>query len=284
MTVSARQPAGQGELPGMPKRLYSASPSRLLKYLDCPRQYRFQYLDRPPPQKSPQRAHTSLGVAVHTALAKWWDLPPDRRTPSAAAALVRSSWVRSGFRDEEQSERWRAKTAVETAAYAERLDPDEQPLGIERQVSMRTPDLVVTGRVDRLDDRDGELVVVDYKTSRAAPTPDDARTSLPLGLYAAAVAGMFRRPCTRVELHHVPSGTVAAHEHTPDSLARKVSEAESIAQDLVIVDAAFAEGRTGDDVFPARTGPICSWCDFRQHCPEGQAVGTAKSGWAALEP
>ena len=105
---------------------------RLLTYVDCPRRTGSQYLDRPPPQKSPQRAHTSLGVAVHTALARWWDLAPDRRTPSAAAALVRSSWVRSGFRDDEQSERWRAKTAVQTAAYAERLDPDEQPLGIER--------------------------------------------------------------------------------------------------------------------------------------------------------
>ena len=193
--------------------------------------------------------------------------------------------MRSGFRDEEQSERWRAKTAVETAAYAERLDPDEQPLGIERQVSMRTADLVVTGRVDRLDDRDGELVVVDYKTSRAEPTPDDARTSLPLGLYAAAVAGMFRRPCTRVELHHVPSGTVAAHEHTPDSLARKVSEAESIAQDLVIVRRGVrARDGPATTSFPRAPARSCSWCDFRQHCPEGQAVGTEKSGWAALEP
>jgi RecB family exonuclease len=284
VTVDASPPSGQGELPGMPKRLYAASPSRLLKYLDCPRSYRFQYLDRPQPQRTPQRAHTSLGVAVHSALAKWWDLPSDRRTPSAAAGLVRSSWVRAGFRDEEQSERWRAKTAVQTAAYAERLEPHEQPLGIERQVSMRTPTLAMTGRVDRLDDRAGDLVVVDYKTSRAEPSPDDARTSLPLGLYAAAVAAMFRRPCTRVELHHVPTGTVAAHEHTPESLSRKVSEAESIARDLVTVDAAFADGRASDDTFPARTGPICGWCDFRRHCPEGQAVSTEKSGWAALEP
>ena len=116
--------------------------------------------------------------------------------------------MRTGFRDDAQSERWRAKTAVQTAAYAERLDPANQPLGHRADRGLRTPTLVLNGRVDRLDDRDGELVVVDYKTSRAEPTPDEARTSLPLGLYAAAVAGMFRRPCTRVELHHVPSGKV----------------------------------------------------------------------------
>ena len=71
---------------------------------------------------------------------------------------------------------------------------------------------------------DGIRWVVDYKTSRTAPTDDDARTSLPLALYAAAAWKMFRRRCVRVELHHLPSGTVAAHEHTGESLARKIAE------------------------------------------------------------
>lgn len=280
----AERRAVQGEFAGMPRRLYSASPSKLLTWVDCPRRYRFEYLDRPRPEKAPQRAHTSLGVAVHGALARWWDLPPERRTPSAAAALVRSSWVRGGFRDEAQSERWCAATAVQTAAYTERLDPADQPLGIERTVSLRTDTMALTGRVDRLDDRDGELVVVDYKTSRRPPEAGEARTSLALAFYALAVAAIFRRPCRRVELHHVPTGEVVVHQHTPESLARKVAEAESIAQDLVRADAAYASGASGPELFPPRVGPICTWCDFRAHCPEGQAAGPAKSGWAALEP
>ena len=63
--------AAQGELPGMPTPLYAASPSRLLAFLDCPRRYRLQYLDRPSPEKRRQRAHTSLGIAVHNALRDW---------------------------------------------------------------------------------------------------------------------------------------------------------------------------------------------------------------------
>lgn len=277
-------PIGQGEFAGMPKRLYPASPSKLLTWLDCPRRYRFAYLDRPRPQPAPQRAHTSMGTAVHSALAKWWDLEPDRRTPSAAAALVRSSWVRSGFRDEAQSERWRAAAAVQTAAYAERLDPYAQPRGIERQVSVRTASLTMTGRVDRLDERDGDLVVVDYKTSRTPPDPAEARTSLALGVYAAAVSAMFRRECRQVELHHVPTGEVVVHHHTTESLQRKVSEAESIAADLARADAAQAEGRATDQTFAPRVGPLCGWCDYRAHCPEGRAAMPEKSGWAALEP
>ena len=275
--------AVQGEFAEMPRRLYAASPSKLLTWVDCPRRYRFEYLDRPRPEKAPPRAHTSLGVAVHGALARWWDLPLEGRTPSAAAGLVRSAWVRGGFRDDAQSERWRATAAVQTAAYTERLDPADQPLGIERTVSLRTETMALTGRVDRLDDRDGELVVVDYKTSRRPPGADEARTSLALAFYALAVAGIFRRACRRVELHHVPTGEVVVHQHTTESLARKVAEAESIASDLRRADADHAKHGVGSSLFPPRVSPICTWCDFRAHCPEGQLVGAEKSDWAGLD-
>ena len=62
---------GQPTLEGMPRRLYSAAPSRLTTYADCPRRYRFGYLDRPTPRRGAPWAHTPVGAAVHTALAGW---------------------------------------------------------------------------------------------------------------------------------------------------------------------------------------------------------------------
>jgi putative RecB family exonuclease len=277
-------PAQQTTFAGMPTPLYSGSPSRLLAWLDCPRRYRMQYLDRPRPQARPQRAHTSVGIATHNALRDFWDLPAGRRTPAGVAELVRSSWIDVGFRDPEQSAAWRLRVRDAVTEYLRVSDRDNQPVGIERSVSLKTDEVVITGRIDRLDDREGELVVVDYKTGRQVPTDDDARTSLPLALYAVAASRMFRRPCRRVELHHVPSGTIAAHEHTDESLARKVAEAESIASDLRRADAEFREVGVESTRFAPRTSAICSWCDFRAHCPEGQQMGPEKSDWAGLEP
>ncbi|MBE3075565.1 MAG: PD-(D/E)XK nuclease family protein, partial [Actinobacteria bacterium] len=263
--------------------LYSASPSKLLAWLDCPCRYRMQYLDRPKPAVRPQRAHTSVGVATHNALRDFWDLTPAERTPTAVERLVRQSWIDVGFRDPDQSADWRVRTTRRVTAYLRGVDRGRQPLGVERTVSLRTETLAVTGRLDRLDDRDGELVVVDYKTGRARLTDDDARTSLPMALYAVAAAGMFRRPCRRVELHHLPTGEVLAHEHTPETLQRKVAEAESIASDLRRADADYAEKGAGSPLFEPQVSPICSWCDFRAHCPAGQRVGPEKSDWAGLE-
>ena len=94
---------------------------------------------------------------------------------------------------------------------------------------------------------------------------------------------MGRRRCVRVELHHVPTGTVAAHEHTGESLQRKLAEAESIARDARRAEDDYAEHGVDSGRFPARVGPLCRWCDFRAHCPAGQVVGEEQSGWAALE-
>lgn len=279
----------QPTLDGMPAPLYKASPSRLLTYLDCPRRYRFAYLDRPRPQARPQMAHTSLGITVHNALRDYWDLPPEAATPLAAADLVRRSWIATGFRDDEQSTRWREQAAREVWGYTRGLSPANRPTGIERTVSWRTPTTIFTGRVDRLDDRptpDGgmHLVVVDYKTSRKPVTEQDLRSSLPMALYAAAVSSMMRRPIPRVELHHVPTGEVVGHQHTPESLGRKVAEAESIASDARRADASYADLGEGSPMFEPRTGPLCGWCDYRDHCPAGQAAAPAKEPWAALEP
>ncbi|GAA3682667.1 hypothetical protein GCM10022224_053910 [Nonomuraea antimicrobica] len=37
-----------------------------------------------------------------------------------------------------------------------------------------------------------------------------------------------------------------------------------------------------DELFAPSPGPICSWCDFRRHCPEGQAAGPERRPWDGL--
>src|SRR6266540_4133851 len=255
---------------GMPRRLYPCTPSRLTTWLDCPRRYRMTYLDRPPPPKGPPWAHNSVGASVHTALAAWWRLPVERRTPAAAGQLLHDGWLTDGFRDDAHAAEWRARARAMVVRYVERLDPADEPVGVERVVATRTDRLAVSGRVDRLDlrpeaVRDDELVVVDYKTGRHVLTSDDARSSLALALYALAAERSLRRRCRRVELHHLPSGEVAVWEHTDETLARHLRRAESLAEEACAADGAYAGGLPAgqlDEVFPPRPGGQCAWCDL----------------------
>lgn len=270
---------------GMPQRLYTCTPSRLNSWLDCPRRYRMTYLDRPAPQKGPPWAHNSVGASAHNALAAWWRLPRQERTTPMAGTLLSRGWLTDGFRDSGQADRWRERTREMVERYVRDLDPDDEPLGVERTVATRTERIAVSGRIDRLDARGDELVVVDYKTGRRVLTSDDARGSLALALYALAAARVLRRPCRTVELHHLPTGQVAVWEHTDESLHRHLRRAEQIAAEAAAADQA-AKSDLPDDrvdkVFPPQPGPQCSWCDFARHCPEGRQAAPRKDPWAAL--
>jgi hypothetical protein len=205
--------------------------------LTYPRRYRLSYLDRPAPPKGPPWAHNSLGASVHTALANWWKLPVASRTVAAGGRLLIEAWRSDGFR------------------YVDQLDPYDEPIGVERTVALKTEHAALWGRVDRIDDRDDAgLVIVDYKTGRQVLTVDDARTSLALAVYAAGARRVLRRPCTRVELHHLPTGNVVVWEHTDDGLERHIKRADSIAAEIAELDDAFRAGvdlRTADTLFPA---------------------------------
>ncbi|HUY44537.1 MAG TPA: PD-(D/E)XK nuclease family protein [Streptosporangiaceae bacterium] len=286
-------------LDGMPRRLYSCTPTRLSTWLSCRRLYRMCYLDRPAPRKGPPWAHNSLGASVHNALAAWWRLPLAQRTVTAAGGLLDRGWIDEGFASDAQSADTRSRARTMAEDYVSRLDPADEPAGVERTVAARTERIAVSGRIDRLDERPvasggatglaggeaTELVVVDYKTGRRPLSTDDARTSLPLALYAVAAARVLRRPCRKVELHHLPAAAVHAWEHTDATLARHLGRAEDIAAECAAADERHRAGLPPggeDEIFPPSPGPGCGWCDFRALCPEGAAAAPARRPWDGL--
>ena len=283
-------------LEGMPQALFSCSPSKLMTWVDCPRRFRLQYLEKK--RSSFSWAHNSLGSSAHIALSKWFDLEIDQRTSEAGVALVARSWVSDGFRDESQSEMWQHRVADMVATYLKGVDPTVEPIARERQVAFTSESLAMAGKVDRVDlehDGDGEhAVVIDYKTGKHILTDDDARTSLALAAYVLGVRRTLKKRCFRVELHHLPSNQVASFEHTEESLARHLSransigrEAQSASQEFATIDQAIQNGEAqaiekADALFPARAGALCGWCDMCRWCETGQQAAALKQSWSGL--
>ena len=289
-------------LEGMPARLVRVTPSRLATWEDCRRRYRLTYLDRPPLPRGGPRAASTLGAVVHNALHAVFGEPPARRSPDRAAVEVDRHWSSEGFRDDAQVATYRERARTWVADYVERHavagapEPMGETVGLERWLSAPVGAMVAEGRADRLDQRDGaegsgsavlrpEIVVVDYKTGRRVPDADDARRSPALALYAIAARRNLRRPCRRVELHHLPSGTVVGVDHDEDSLAAHRARAEAGAVALgAATDALDEDPRVAESLFPPAPGPRCGACDVRRHCPEGRAAAPAEPAWAGLAP
>lgn len=275
-----------------------AYPSSLDTWTDCPRRYRFAYVERRPPTHRGGWAHTTLGAAVHVALARWWTMPEVHRTPAAVAAIVDEAWTDDGFADSAMSQRWRvrARAMVEQYVVAETArrmvlrDHDMvQPRRVETVVSLRASDSVaLLGRPDRIDERpcadSSELVVVDYKTGRRPPDTQDARSSRTLAIYAAAAEATVGVPSTRVELHHLPTGRIVVGQHDRESRDRHVRRAVAVAEDCHRAETRLDETGASDELFPPMPSRLCAWCDYRDACPEGRDAGPAAAPWAALEP
>ncbi|WP_206518105.1 PD-(D/E)XK nuclease family protein [Rhodococcus sp. X156] len=292
-------PGGSDQLglDGMPTRLVKVTPSKLGTWTACRRRYRMTYLDRPAPPRAGAWAHNTVGAVVHAALRTFFDQPAARRTVEDARAQVRTAWSAvqgaSGFADAEQSARYRERAQDWVADYVESLDggaAEVEPVGLERWVAAPVGAIVAEGRVDRIDARVNEqapegteLVVVDYKTGRRPLTVDDARGSQALALYVLATRRTLRKPCRRVELHHLPTGEVLAFDHTPESLARHQQRAEESAQEIQLTTDTLAAGGDPDVLFPPSPGAQCSWCDVRRSCDLGRQAPEL-APWAGLAP
>jgi putative RecB family exonuclease len=263
-------------------RLVRVTPARLGTWDDCPRRYRLTYLDRPAPVRSGARGASTLGAVVHLALRSLFTLPPERRTPEAAARLVDRHWSSEGFRDGEQAHRYRERARGWLSDYAEGA-AEVDVVALEQWVSVAVGGIVAEGRVDRVDRRGDELVVVDYKTGRLS-TVEDARSSRALAVYALGVERTLRRRCVEVELHHLPSGQVAGWRHDRASLAAHVAAAERSAAALAAAADDLEAGADPEARFPARPAPRCGSCDVRRHCPEGRAAAPESEPWAQLAP
>lgn len=264
--------------------LHRVTPARLDTWDTCPRRYRMLHLDRPAPPRGGAFAHTTVGAVVHLALRSLAALPADRRTPAAAAALVDRHWSDEGFAGAAQAATHRDRARDWLAAAAEGPLGATEPVAVERWLSAPVGGLLVEGRVDRLDDPDGDLTVVDFKTGRRVPTDADARDSRQLALYAVAAAHVFRRPCRQVRLHHVPTGTVAGWAHDDASLAGHVAAAGTTAADAARAGASLEAGGDPGSLFPVRTGPHCGTCPVRRNCPEGRAATPEPRPWDLLAP
>ena len=254
------------------------------RVLDCPRRYRLTYLDRPTPAGArPGRTTRSARSCTRAAPLVAAVLTRADAGRRRAAASTRN-WQSDGFRDDAA-----VGVLARPARALGRALPGRDRSGRRAgrgRAHGRCHDRSgwqLSGRVDRIDDRGGELVIVDYKTGRKEP--DRRRCPRLAGagpVRTGARADACAATCRRVELHHLPTGRVAAWEHTEESLARQVARAEATADDIVAATDTLASGAR-----PRRGVPACPDAELLvvrlpPALPEGQAASPSLDSWAGL--
>lgn len=235
-------------------------------YLTCPLKYKYVHLLRVPVL----REHTIIyGAALHRAVQAY----NNRRIQGQAMSLEQlietfeAHWVNEGFISREHEERRLQEGRDALARFHAFAGAGQPPTSVEKRFRFQLGNDIVTGFLDRVDEREGEIVIIDYKSSSVKDhkaADKEARESRQLSLYALAYRESVGRVPNRVELHFLTPGGVI--------VGQAVKKDKDLQQAADRVREAATGIRTG--FFQATPGQwICSFCAFRTICPATVWVG-----------
>ncbi len=255
------------------------SHSRLSTYEKCPLQYQYRYLDKI--KRDTQSIEAFMGNRVHEVLEKLYrDLLMSKSTSlDELLALYHKNWDEN-FSDKitivrtELTPAHYRKTGEDCITrYYRRHHPfdDGQTLGLEDRVTLSLDDkgrYQLQGYIDRLVRRDqGVYEVHDYKTSGGRlPSDADLRQDRQLTIYRMAVAKRFPDAREiRLVWHYLVFGQRVTSDRTPE-------EIEQHRRQMIGLIDTIEEAKD----FPSRVSALCSWCEYRDICPEFVKTGPAQ--------
>ncbi len=245
----------------------SLSPSKVSSFRNCALAFRFTAIERLP---DPATVWTVRGTLVHSVLEQlFWNHPPGRRSPDAAAAALVSAWAALQEDPDYRSLELTDADAGALRAEAEQLianyflleDPDQvTPVGVELTLEARLGAVRLRGILDRLDRTvDGDLVVIDYKTGRAPSETYEQAGLAGVQLYALLCEEVLGQRPVAVKLLHLKEPTVITARPSEQGLRGQR------AKTLAVWSAIERACRDGD--FRPRTTALCKTCRFQEFCP-----------------
>jgi putative RecB family exonuclease len=259
----------------------SLSPSKIASFKDCALAFRLSVIDRVPEPPSP---HAAKGTLVHRALEllMWEEEGPDRTEAAALSKLERA--VPEVLDGEEyaalpwppgEREEFVADAAELVRNYFRLEDPRSvQVIGTELRMSVAVGSLRLSGIIDRLElDRDGELVVTDYKTGKAPSADFEQRRLGGVHFYAFLCEQVLGRRPVRIQLLHLREPIAISTTPSDQSIRGLQVQAGAIWS-------AMEQACEREDFRP-KPGRLCDYCSYHDLCP---AVGGDLARLSGLVP
>jgi CRISPR/Cas system-associated exonuclease Cas4 (RecB family) len=182
--------------------------------------------------------------------------------------IFTSLWKPTGFISQ-QHEKQRFDTGIKNIERFYEIESANKivPKYIEKDFDFKlSDDLMVIGRWDRIDERDGKSIIIDYKTSNVKNMEEaEEKLSTPsifnqLKLYALAYEKVFGKPVDEVGIYFLESCILATKKIRHDVIERHEQKLFEVASDMK--KATF-------EATPSVH--VCKYCAFFNICPFSKA-------------
>ena len=231
--------------------------SQINTFNTCPLQYRYRYIQRIP---APPSAAQSFGISVHNALNKFYQQICKGEKPSKEDLLktLKSVWIPLGYSSKAHEKKMKKEAKRMLENFYKQIDWKIIPKSLEQLFAIKIiPQLKVGGRIDRVDEIDGKLEVIDYKTGKVMEQKDVDK-SLQMTVYALAAVdqGIYGRKPEDLLLtfYFLNTGEKISTKRTRKQLQEAKKELIEKAKEI------------GKSKFEPTPGRLCNFCDYKLIC------------------
>ncbi len=239
-----------------PKQL-KLSASSIETYEQCPLKYRLSNIDKIPQVSS--KPQLTFGNIIHRVLEQFHQ-PNCKQTQERILKLLDANWESIGFDYETQEVDFKRQGVELLTKYYNYLT--KYPVNVierEFQFSFEIEDIIINGKIDRIDRNEKGYNVIDYKTSKKATK---ANNNIQLAIYS-----MYLQQEKQLEFAGIPESTALyfLREEEPIRTHKdSVTELKEMRNKILEV----GENIRNNKFAPCK-GYNCEWCDYKNLlCPE----------------
>ena len=227
--------------------------SAIATYRDCPRQYRYRYIER---LVAPQSAEAVHGVILHEVLRQAAELRKQGEviTKRRLRAIHDAVWTATPFPDGRRAPAFKRNGALELEAYRAAGGFDSTPAYVEQAFDVAVDGWKLRGVIDRVDPDGDGWRIIDYKSGRPVTR---RKRDLQVALYAVGASSALRLEKIHLEVVYLASGESVVVE----KVSELMREAEAVGTEV-------AEGIRAGRFEPRPERRRCRLCPYRLACAD----------------
>jgi len=248
--------------------------TKLIAFKNCPYQYYFSHVLQIP---SMGKCQFSFGKTMHLALQKIFKLVLERKSSKQAnlfseeikdnqelvawaevKKIYEEVWIDEWYKNEDEKQEYRKKGLKILQDFWQKYKKNWPNVayiekGFNLKVRSGDNNYLIKGSIDRIDEVDGELKIIDYKTG-SAKEKIDADNKKQLFIYHLATETLFNQKIKSLSFYYLENNTELEFVASEKELEKtKLEIAELISE--------IAKGK-----FLAKPNLLCKYCDFFNIC------------------